>query len=116
MKKVVIALSLFLGVSASFANEVKPSVEKPVEVKVLDGLKFKLAIPDLNEKTSVAIKNSVGETIYRESLSESPAFVKVYNLAGFPDGDYYFEVKLDGKVITKEVKINTTVNRIASVN
>jgi hypothetical protein len=39
----------------------------------------------------------------------------VYNLAGFPDGVYYFEVKINGKAFTTDVKINTTVSRVASV-
>lgn len=115
MKKIVIALALFAGVSTSFAN-VLPVSPKKVEVKVVDGLKFKLIIPELAEKGTVSIKNSAGEVIYKEFISEAPAFVKVYNLAGFPDGAYTFEVKVDKKVISKEVKINTTVNRVASVN
>ncbi|ADQ17714.1 hypothetical protein [Leadbetterella byssophila] len=116
MKKLAIALVLLLGVSTSFANDTLPSVAKKVEVKVLDGLKFKVVIPELTEKATVMIKNNVGEVLYKEYVGESTVFSKVYNLAGFPDGEYAFEVKVDGKVVSKEVKINTTVNRVASVN
>jgi len=116
MKKLVIALALFAGVSTSFANGTLPATPKKVEVKALEGLKFKLTIPELAEKASVSIKNANGEVIYREYINEAPAFVKVYSLAGFPDGDYTFEVKMDKNVVSKEVKINTTVNRVASVN
>lgn len=116
MKKLVIALALFAGVSTSFANGTLPASPKKVEVKALEGLKFKLTIPELAEKASVSIKNAAGEVIYREYIGETPTFVKVYSLAGFPDGDYTFEVKVDKSVISKEVKINTTVNRVASVN
>lgn len=116
MKKLVIVLALFAGLGSSYANGSLPAAPKKVEVKVVDGLKFKVIIPELAEKGSVSIKNSLGEVIYREFISEAPAFVKVYNLAGFPDGDYTFEVKLDKNVISKEIKINTTVNRVASVN
>lgn len=116
MKNLVIVLALLFGFSASFANEgtVKPA--KVVDVKALDGLKFKVAIPELNDKGTVFIKNAFGETIYKESIDAAANFVKVYNLAGFPDGEYHFEVKIGGKVISKEVKINTTVNRVAFVN
>lgn len=116
MKKLVIVLALFAGVSTSFANETLPSAPKKVEVKVVDGLKFKLIIPELADKGTVSIKNAAGEVIYREFIGEIPAFVKVYNLTGFPDGEYTFEVKVNKEVISKEVKINTTVNRVASVN
>ncbi len=116
MKKLVIALALFAGVSTSFANGLLPVAPAKVEVKALDGLKFKLTIPELAEKGTVLIKNSAGEVIYREFIGEAPAFVKVYSLVGFPDGSYTFEVKVDKKVISKEVKINTTINRVASVN
>ncbi len=116
MKKLVIALALFAGVSTSFANGSLPVSPAKVEVKALDGLKFKLIIPELTEKATIMIKNAEGDVIYREFTGEKPAFVKVYSLAGFPDGDYTFEVKVDKKVISKEVKINTTVNRVASVN
>lgn len=116
MKKLVIVLALFAGLSSSYATESLPAGPKKVEVKVIDGLKFKLVIPELAEKGSVSIKNSAGEVIYREYISEIPAFVKVYNLAGFPDGNYTFEVKLDKEVISKDIKINTTTSRVASVN
>ena len=116
MKKLVIVFVLFAAFGSTFANEITPKAEKVVEVKAVDGLKFKLSIPELNEKGVVSIKTDLGETIYKETIGDTPAFVKVYNLAGFPDGDYYFEVKINGKAITKDVKINTTVNRIASVN
>lgn len=116
MKKLVIALALFAGVSTSYATEMLPVSPKKVEVKVVDGLKFKLIIPEVAEKGTVVIKNAVGEVIYREFIGEIPAFAKVYNLAGFPDGEYTFEVKINKEVISKDIKINTTVNRVASVN
>lgn len=116
MKKLVITLALVAGVATSYANNEAPKSDKHVEVKVVDNLKFKLAIPDLNDKGVVTIKNASGETIYREYLTESPAFVKVYNLAGFPDGAYHFEVKINGKTVTKEVNISTLNSRVASVN
>lgn len=117
MKKFAIVLvTLLAGFNFAFANSTEPTAEKFVEVKVLDGLKFKIAIPELNEKGTVSIKNAAGETLYRENIESTPAFVKVYNLTGFPDGDYSFEVKISGKVISKDVKINTTVSRLASVN
>ena len=116
MKKLVIALVLLAGVNTSFANSVLPVSPKKVEVKVVDGLKFKLIIPEVADKGTVVIKNAVGEVIYREFIGQIPSFAKVYNLAGFPDGEYTFEVKVNREVISKEVKINTTVNRVASVN
>lgn len=116
MKKLAIALVLLLSVSTTFANENLPNAAKKVEVKVMEGLKFRVVIPELNEKATVMIKNAVGEVLYKEFVGDHVAFSKVYSLAGFPDGNYAFEVKLDGKVISKEVKINTTVNRVASVN
>ena len=116
MKKLVIVLALLAGAGTSFANESLPAAPKKVEVKVVDGLKFKLIIPQLAEKGSVAIKNAAGEVIYREYIGENPSFVKVYNLAGFPDGNYTFEVKAGKEVISKDIKINTTTNPVASVN
>lgn len=114
MKKLLIVLTLLVGSNFStFANE-EPT--KVVNVKALDGLKFRVTIPELIEKGTVAIKNLAGQTIYSEKLSDETSFVKVYSLAGFPDGTYYFEVKLEDEVITKEVSINTTVKREASVN
>ncbi|WP_367915596.1 hypothetical protein [Leadbetterella sp. DM7] len=116
MKKLVIVLALLAGLGNAYANESLPAAPKKVEVKVVDGLKFKVTIPELVEKGSVSIKNAAGDVIYREVIGETPAFVKVYNLAGFPDGDYAFEVRVAGKVISKDIKINTTTNRVASVN
>jgi hypothetical protein len=115
MKKLVILFALFAAFGTTFANEITPKAEKVVEVKAVEGLKFKLSIPELNERGVVAIKTELGETVYKESITEAPAFVKVYNLTGFPDGVYYFEVKINGKAFTTDVKINTTVSRVASV-
>lgn len=115
MKKLIVLLATFASVNLAIANNETPAAEKFVDVKVVEGLKFKVAIPELNERARVVIKNNAGDVIYKETLDQTPSFVKVYNLAGFPDGQYYFEVKLNGKVITKDFSINSTVNRSASV-
>lgn len=113
MKKLVIVLGLLAGFNAAYAGDELPV--KNVAVKAMDGLKFKVAIPELSDKGTIAIKNGFGETIYKEVVGENPSFVKIYSLAGFPDGNYYFEVKVNDEVVSKEVKINTVVSRVSSV-
>jgi hypothetical protein len=127
MKKLILTFAVLMGVSAAittFANTAPrfngikiveiTNEASDLQVKALQGLKFKLTLDNLDKKTYVAIKNAAGEVMYSEFTYKTENFSKVYDLTNLADGEYYFEVITGKEKLTKSFQIATSVNRTAT--
>lgn len=122
MKKSFLLLAILVGVSVANVSEASngikivelPGISSDLNVKALEGLKFKLTVDNLQNKSYITIKNSVGETLYSEFLTKTEVFSKVYDLSGLPDGSYTFVVDNGKETIEKPFEISTEVKRTAT--
>lgn len=106
MKKTLVAIALIMGVSAGvMAND------NDVNVKALDGLKFKLSFDNTASKSSVAIVDEEGNFIYTDFGKASDNYAKVFDLSNLSDGKYSFVVMANGKKVVKDFEIKTEVKR-----
>lgn len=123
MKKSILFIAVLMGVSAanvSVANnglkivDLAANTAGDLNVKALDGLKFKLTIEKLQNKSYIVIKNADGEVVYSEYAGKSEVFSKVYDLSSLPDGNYSFIVANGNETIEKPFAISTEVKRTAT--
>lgn len=127
MKKLILTFAVLMGVSAAtttFANNAPrfngikiveiTNEASELQVKALQGLKFKLTLDNLDKKTYIAIKNAAGEVMYSEYAYKNESFSKVYDLTNLADGEYYFEVITGKEKLIKSFQIATNVNRTAT--
>ena len=127
MKKLILTFAVLMGVSAAtttFANNAPrfngikiveiTNEASELQVKALQGLKFKLTLDNLDKKTYIPIKNAAGEVMYSEYAYKNESFSKVYDLTNLADGEYYFEVITGKEKLIKSFQIATNVNRTAT--
>ncbi|MCP9770564.1 hypothetical protein EGI22_21870 [Lacihabitans sp. LS3-19] len=127
MKKLILTVAVLMGVSATtttFANNAPAfngikiieiaNEASELQVKALQGLKFKLTLDNLDKKTYIAIKNASGEVMHSEYAYKTENFSKVYDLSNLVDGEYYFEVVTGKDKLIKSFEIATNVNRTAT--
>jgi len=120
MKKLILTFAVLMGVSSAntFANNgmkivsIETSVSE-LNVKTLGGLKFKLSVDNLQNRSYIAIKNEKGEVFHTEYVGKASSFVKVYDLSNLPDGEYFFEVGTGKDKLVKPFEISTTIQRAA---
>ena len=123
MKKSFLFIAVLVGVSAanvSVANnglkivDLTVNASSDLNVKALEGLKFKLTAENLQNKSYITIKNAEGEVVYNEFAGKSEVFSKVYDLSSLPDGNYTFVVNNGKETIEKPFTISTEVKRTAT--
>jgi hypothetical protein len=121
MKKLILTGAVWIGISAAatcFANDGFKVVSisettSDFTVKALGDLKFKLTADNLQKKTYIVIKNTKGEILYNEYVSNTEEFSKVYDLSNLSDGEYFFEMISGKEKIVKSFEISTSVKRTA---
>jgi len=121
MKKLILTGAVWIGISAAatcFANDGFKIVSisettSDFTVKALGDLKFKLTADNLQKKTYIVIKNTKGEILYNEYVSNTEEFSKVYDLSNLSDGEYFFEMISGKEKIVKSFEISTSVKRTA---
>ncbi len=118
MKKSIVLMALLMGVSvanvsvASDGMAIVNLVNSDLDVKTLEGLKFKLTATNLQKKTYLTIKDNSGNVLYSEYYNDG-AFVKVFDLSSLPDGKYTFVMESGSESVSKPFEIATSVNRSA---
>ncbi len=121
MKKLILTGAVWIGISAAatcFANDGFKVLNisettSDFTVKALGDLKFKLTADNLQKKTYIVIKNTQGEILYNEYVSNTEEFSKIYDLSNLSDGEYFFEMTSGKEKIVKSFEISTSVKRTA---
>ncbi len=123
MKKSILFAAILMGVSVanvSVANnglkivDLSANTAGDLKVKALEGLKFKLTVENLQNKSYIIIKNEAGDAVYNEFTGKNEVFSKVYDLSSLPDGNYSFVVNNGKETIEKPFTISTEVKRTAT--
>ena len=122
MKKLMLTVAVLMGVSAATTtlanNDMKivslTEAKGDLKVKALQGLKFKLEADNLQNKSSIYLKNEKGEVFHVEYISKSGSFLKVFDLSALPDGSYYFQVVSGREKMIKPFQISTKTTRTAT--
>ncbi len=92
IKKSLVIVLLFYTVISS-AEVMNPTIV----VNEIEGQSVVLTLKNLQEQTSVYIKDKNGVILYQE-IYENPTVLKKYNFKLLPKGDYLFEIHSDTKI------------------
>ncbi len=92
VKKSLVVLGLFTSLMG-FAN-VGPEVIKEKESKVTN-----MSFKSVKQGTKLTIKDSNGLVLYKESISKTGKYSKGFDLTALPNGDYYFELESELKIV-----------------
>jgi hypothetical protein len=117
MKKTILAIAVLVGVSAanlSYAGEVVAKNNATIELIANSDLKFKLALENVKEKSSVTIKDQFGEVLYSASLPKSESYTKIFDLSSLADGSYSFVISNGNDVTVKPFEIATETKRLVT--
>ncbi|PWJ59334.1 hypothetical protein CLV98_102167 [Dyadobacter jejuensis] len=117
MKKLIFSLALLIGLSVSsfsFASEKNENAAAKVELATMGGLKFKLSLSSVSEKSSMAIKDNFGEVLYRTNLPKSDNYSKIFDFSTLNDGNYIFVINNGGEIVEKPITIETHTTRTAT--
>jgi hypothetical protein len=87
---IAIALSVSL---MGFANDLKNPIKKK-EPKVTS-----LSFSKVVEGSMLFIKDEMGLTLYKEAIRQTGDYSKGFDLTSLPDGEYFFELDTDLKVV-----------------
>jgi hypothetical protein len=114
MKKAILAIAVLVGIStASFAfgDDV---VKSSVELIANNDLKFRLALDNVKEKSSVVIKDQFGVILYSTTIPKSENYSKIFDLSGLADGSYSFVINNGREVTVKPFEIATETKRLVT--
>ncbi len=112
----VLAIILTVGTTSVFANgltgdkgKTPTSSEQKVNVSLSPysnnkGLTLD-AVNEANQKVTVVIYDTYGETVFTETVSSSPDIHRSYNLAALPSGAYSVSVVGDNYTVNKNFDI-----------
>ena len=100
-KKGLLAIALSVSL-LGFANDLK----KPIKEK--EPNVTSLSFSKVFEGSMLFIKDEMGLTLYKEAIQKTGEYSKGFDLTSLPDGEYFFELDTDLKivVIPFEVKSN----------
>ena len=104
MKKVIknsLIVIAMLGSITSYANLI-PSFHKE------DAESTSLTLEHVKEGQKLIIKSENGTIIYKESIKESGAYHKEFDLTSLPNGSYYFELDKDVEIQIIPFEVNNT--------
>ncbi len=114
MKRTILTLAVLLGVATANFTYAGEKNAASIELVSATNLKFKLTLEQVEARSTVMIKNDMGEIIYSANLPKSDSYEKIYDLSNFMDGDYQFVI-INGKdITTKDFKIKTETKRLVS--
>jgi len=91
-KKSLVVLGLFTSL-LSFAN-VGAEMFKEKEPKVTN-----MSFKSVKQGSKLTIKDSNGLVLYKESISKTGKYSKGFDLTALPNGDYYFELESELKIV-----------------
>ncbi|KAA0989495.1 hypothetical protein [Dyadobacter aurulentus] len=114
MKKTILAIAVLVGVSTanfSVAADKAKEANASIEVVAAGELKFKLKLDGVKERSTVAIKDFSGVTVYSTSIPKSESYTKVFDLSNLADGSYTFVISNGSEVSTKPFSISTETKR-----
>ncbi|WP_149242947.1 hypothetical protein [Dyadobacter sp. 32] len=117
MKKVILVIAVLVGISTSgfsFSEEVSKKENASIELISNNELKFKLALEDVKEKSSVVIKDEMGQVLYSATLRKSESYTKIFDLSGLADGSYSFVISNGSDVTVKPFEIATETKRMVT--
>lgn len=121
MKKTIMAVALMMGVSAAtIANDDMKIVEvvnfetTDLNVKALEGLKFRLSVNNVEKRTLISVVNEDKEVLFSEYAAIDGSYSKVFDLSNLSDGKYSFVLRSGGEKVAKEFQIKTTTKRTAA--
>lgn len=126
MKRIILVAAVWMGVSAAnlaTANTINPSTELRTDgtvdmnLETFNGMKFKLTVKNLSDRSYIAIKRSTGETLYSEYASKTESYTKVFDLSNLSDGDYTFVIETANGNLQKPFTISTETTRtVTAIN
>ena len=120
MKRVILVAAVWMGVSAAnlaTASTITPTTELRTDgaldmnLETFKGMKFKLTVKNLSNRSYIAIKRSTGETLYSEYASKTENYTKVFDLSNLADGKYAFVVETGNGTVEKPFTITTETTR-----
>ena len=112
--------TLFFSVNKSYSNDLNADKKKKkIEASVyqIHGThKLKLAVN--GQKTlHITLKKANGEVFYSEDFNESGfKYRRIFNLDEIADGNYVFEIRSGGELVTKQVQLSTNQERFIALN
>ena len=92
VKKSLVVLGLFISL-ISFAN-VTPELIKEKGEKVTN-----IIFNSVEQGSKLTINDSNGLVLYKESISKTGKYSKGFDLTALPNGDYYFELESELKIV-----------------
>jgi|EP01012_Entosiphon_sulcatum_P019302 hypothetical protein len=117
MKKVILAIALLVAVTTSgfsFSGEVSKKENASIELIANSDLKFKLALDNVKEKSSLVIRDQYNQVLYSASLPKSENYSKIFDLSGLADGSYSFVISNGSEVTVKPFEIATETKRLVT--
>ena len=102
-KKNLIILGLFTSL-LSFANDEHKTINEK-EPKVTN-----ISFKSVKEGSKLTIKDANGLVIYKESISKTGEYSKGFDLTALPNGDYYFELESELKIVL--IPFNVALNEV----
>ena len=108
MKKVILAIAVLMSVStAVFSFNGEEANKSSVELVADSELRFKLALENVKEKSSLVIKDNFGQILYSANLPKTENYSKIFDLSGLADGNYSFVINNGKEVTVKPFEIAT---------
>lgn len=117
MKKAIFSIAVLVGVSfanLSIAGEKNNEANSSIELIAGSELKFRLSLEDVQEKSSVVIKNFNGEVVYSSVLPKAESYSKIFDLSNLADGNYSFVINNGKAISTKPFTISTETKRLVT--
>ncbi|MGI9533177.1 hypothetical protein [Lutimonas sp.] len=101
-KKSVVAIGLMMSLSI-FANE------KEVTLKEKENNVTKVRFENVMKGSTLTIIDQYGMVLYNEAIQASGLYSKGFDLTTLPDGDYFFELNSDYKIVVVPFNVKTNV-------
>jgi hypothetical protein len=103
VKKSLVVLGLFTSLM-SYANAGSEMI-KEKELKVTN-----MSFKSVKQGSKLTIKDSYGLVLYKESISKTGNYSKGFDLTALPNGDYYFELESELKIVL--IPFNVALNEV----
>ncbi|WP_031530398.1 hypothetical protein [Dyadobacter crusticola] len=119
------ALALTLSLASFTTDKKKNTEEKDATAvafdaslyKISDSNKVRLSVNKAtNDKVKVIVRDKAGNVYYSEVFNNKGSkYRRVFNLDEMNDGTYYFEMQNGGSKLIKEVQIESTSEKLISL-
>ncbi len=91
-RKSLVAVGLMMSLS-TLANESELNIKE--KEKTVTSMSFENVV----QGSSLTIKDENGLVLYNESIEQSGDYTKGFDLTSLPDGDYFFELNSELKIV-----------------